>query len=656
MKLCRFSKRAPRSKSLNRKLVASAIYPVILFAIICYSIMILSMRNLTDTLLLDNLQPLARESAYAIETNLHLLADRMMSISNDSRLQNADTSVLEEARTIYELHTIGLYDLNGNLISGDSNSPDVIESDFFSLLKKTDNLTTGDSTVFQDQLGITMGMPVKQGQDTRFYVVGVYKYDMLSEVLNGIHVGRSGQAHILGPEGKVVACGDQNAVLQETTLADLRGSGYQQIEAQLISGATGAVEASANGETMFLSFSPIRGTQWSLVIELPKSDYNPLINKAILQITLVALVLLALTICWAIHTARAISNPIRTMSKRMIGLSDGDLHNEVTQTHTGDELELLSTTLNRTVINLNQYIAEIDRVLAHIASGDLDIAPHGEYKGDFGAIRISLANIIDYMNETMRNFRVSAVQLNDMAVQLKEHSAQLYHASAAQSQSAVELVSEVSDVRVHLDHVTDTAGETHKKASDILQRTETAGVKMDALSQAMDSINTNAQNISQITSVIDDIAAQTNILAINAAIEAARSGTAGKGFAVVAGEVKELAAKSAEAAQSAAAVVANTQLLVKDGVSLTADTAESVRSIVSASAEISGFAQKLFQAVQQQESALTTMEEKIATISEIASNNQQSAQQSEQSSLMLSQEADHLQKQVEKFQLKEVQE
>ena len=100
-----------------------------------------------------------------------------------------------------------------------------------------------------------MGMPVKQGEKTQFYVVGVYKYDMLQEVLNGIHVGRSGRAHILGPQGELVAYEDKEAILQGTKLSQIRGNSYQKIQFQLISGATGVVEAFANGENMF--FCPL---------------------------------------------------------------------------------------------------------------------------------------------------------------------------------------------------------------------------------------------------------------------------------------------------------------------------------------------------------------------------------------------------------------
>ena len=135
--------------------------------------------------------------------------------------------------------------------------------------------------------------------------------------------------------------------------------------------------------------------------------------------------------------------------------------------------------------------------------------------------------------------------------------------------------------------------------------------------------------------------------------EAARSGEAGKGFAVVANEVKQLAAKSAEAAQRATKMVDNTKAIIQNGVVLTADTADSLRAISDVSAQISTISDQLAAAVQGQELALSAMEERIATISSIADRNLQNAGETEQSSGSLAKEAEALQSHVQKFILKE---
>lgn len=176
---------------------------------------------------------------------------------------------------------------------------------------------------------------------------------------------------------------------------------------------------------------------------------------------------------------------------------------------------------------------------------------------------------------------------------------------------------------------------------------------MSSLSNAMDDISDNARQITKIAKDIEDIAFQTNILSLNASVEAARSGEAGKGFAVVANEVKQLAAKSAEAAQRATKMVDNTKAIIQNGVVLTADTADSLRAISDVSAQISTISDQLAAAVQGQELALSAMEERIATISSIADRNLQNAGETEQSSGSLAKEAEALQSHVQKFILKE---
>jgi methyl-accepting chemotaxis protein len=117
--------------------------------------------------------------------------------------------------------------------------------------------------------------------------------------------------------------------------------------------------------------------------------------------------------------------------------------------------------------------------------------------------------------------------------------------------------------------------------------------------------------------------------------------------------VKQLAAKSAEAAQSATEMVDNTKAIIQTGVVLTADTAGSLRAISEVSAQISTISDQLAAAVQGQEAALGEMEARIATISDIADRNLQNAGETEQSSGLLAREAEALQSHVRKFVLKE---
>ena len=164
-------------RSLNGRILKNTTLNILILVVVCCVIMALSMRSLANNILLDSLQPMARQSAKTVEANIHMLADRMMTIANDSRMNtvvDAETSrpdsaatrenrraVLEEAAEIYELYTIALYDLDGRLTQGLDGAPESLSSDFWALLKETDNLTTDSSTIYQGKLGVTMGMPVK---------------------------------------------------------------------------------------------------------------------------------------------------------------------------------------------------------------------------------------------------------------------------------------------------------------------------------------------------------------------------------------------------------------------------------------------------------------------------------------------------------------
>ncbi len=543
-----------------------------------------------------------------------------------------------------------MYSLDGRLIQGAGDAPENLENDFFTLLKETDNLTINPSTIFLGKLGITMGMPVKDNGETVLYMMGVYKYDLLNDVISSINLGKSGRAYMVNQEGIICGHPDQALALSQSSMAQLSGGNGNAVE-RVTTDETGAAEFSIEGEKMLVAFSPIRGTQWSLVIQIPKTDYNHLINGAMLLSVLATLAGLVVSMLLILRFARSISRPVKRVTNRMVALSSGDLHTDVLPVSTGDELEVMTQT--DTLGSINRYISDIQQVLSHVASGDLRTGPQVDYEGDFVLIRGSLHTITQSMNETLLGFRAAADRLTAMAEQLNGQSVQLHQASQEQNQSTEQLVQEVTHVKEQLADVTESSELTRAQTEEITRRVQSANEEMAALSSAMDNISANAQQITKIAKDIEDIAFQTNILSLNASIEAARAGAAGKGFAVVANEVKQLAAQSAQAAQSATEMVNNTKSIIQNGVVLTANTAGSLHAISDVSAQISTISDQLAAAVQGQELALTVMEERISTISAIADRNLQNAGETEQSSGSLAKEAEALQAQVKKFILKE---
>ncbi len=239
-----------------------------------------------------------------------------------------------------------------------------------------------------------------------------------------------------------------------------------------------------------------------------------------------------------------------------------------------------------------------------------------------------------------------------MSEELNNQSSQLHQASLEQNQSTEALVCEISHVKEQLSSVTESTSQTRSKTTEIAGCIQDASSHMLSLSGAMDNINSNTEEITKIAKVIEDIAFQTSILALNASIEASRAGTAGRGFAVVAAQVKDLAAKSAEAAQNATEMVAHTSSIIQTGVKLTADTANSLHVISTVSDQISTISDRLVTAVEGQKNALSIIDERIEAISGIADQNLQNASEIEQSSALLAKEAELLQSHVKKFTLK----
>lgn len=639
-------------RSIRFKIVTLTTVIVIGVMLVCAAILKHSMQSLTENILLDILQPMAEESANAVEADIHLMADRMMSLAGDERLVSGQArAVLGEARDNYELYGIAVYDLNGKQIArnGDIYS-NLTETDWFSLLQETDNLTIADPLVTESYVGIPMAMPVKTDGTTTAYLVGIYKYDMLSDVLGGIHIGQTGMALIINEEGKVVGHPMTEVVMQELNIYELdTADSAHAIFDRMVSRETGSAEGIVNGQESFVAFCPVRGTRWSFAVEVPKDDYMQSTNIAIYN-TMVgtfAALIVALIAIWTVTTV--ISGQLKKAIARMNKLAEGDLKSPIDVRHSGDEVEMLSTSLKTTVESVNSYLTEIGCVLDNISNGNLDVSADGEYRGDFVVIKESLTQIITSLNQMMKQISLTADSLMQTAENMSGQSEELHQSVANQTDAMLELNAEVENIRDNLGDVMASTRETSECAAEIAGQIADGSQKMRELQEAMEAINQSAEDITRISRLIEEISRQTNILALNAAVEAARAGDAGKGFAVVAQEVRVLAAQSSEAAQSTVEMSEKASALIRHGVELTAETSQSLEVISQGSDAVTEIASRLTEVVNIQETSLREITGRIQDISAITEQNLNCAENTADASVELQTESERLKELLDKF-------
>ena len=233
-------------------------------------------------------------------------------------------------------------------------------------------------------------------------------------------------------------------------------------------------------------------------------------------------------------------------------------------------------------------VRETSGALGRIAANDLDYRIAGGFPGGYGAIK-------DAFNNAVGNLSGLIGGLYKVADGISGNSNQILQRSSAYSQEAdlqAESIQQLTDTVALMKEKTNENVENAKRAEHLSLTSkdyaDNGNAEMLDMVSAMEGIKDASDNISKIIKVIDDIAFQTNLLALNAAVEAARAGEHGKGFSVVAEEVRNLAAKSMDAAKQTGQLLADTVNRVDQGMSIAGRTSESLKHIVEAVTEVTG--------------------------------------------------------------------
>ncbi len=351
-------------------------------------------------------------------------------------------------------------------------------------------------------------------------------------------------------------------------------------------------------------------------------------------------------------TLDAVIEPVNEASAILKNMASGNLHVNMKGDYRGDHA-VIKNALNSTIDIINGYISEISQVLGEMAKGNLNVAITSEYKGDFIALKESINGISTSLNDVMREINIAAQQVASGTAQVSDGSQAISQGAAQQASSIEELTSIVTRIASQTKQNALNAGQANKMTEEVKDKAVQGNDQMKALQQAMAEINESSTNISKIIKVIDDIAFQTNILALNAAVEAARAGIHGKGFAVVAEEVRNLAARSGEAAKETTELIEGSIRKVEAGTTIADQTASSLSDIVIGVEKAAGLVGQIASASNEQASAISQVDRGIEELSQVVQTNSATAEEAAAASEELSSQAEMLKTMVAQFKLKD---
>jgi methyl-accepting chemotaxis protein len=309
--------------------------------------------------------------------------------------------------------------------------------------------------------------------------------------------------------------------------------------------------------------------------------------------------------------------------------------------------------VNHMLDGVQRPVEALQRHLGMMAAGDLRVVISESYQGDHAVLKDAYNRSLGSLNDILNSVKGGARQIGRSASEIAAASQQVSEGASAQAAAIEEISAQMAEMTSKTDENARNAAQANQLVASARTFASEGDKQMTSMIASMNEINEASQSISSIIKVIDEIAFQTNLLALNAAVEAARAGVHGKGFAVVAEEVRNLAARSAQAARETTELIKGSAKTVNQGMVIASQTAEALSSIVSGVTQVSELVARIASASREQAQGIGQVNLGLEQINEVTLANTAGAEQSATATRQLRQLVEELQGMLSRFQLLE---
>ena len=330
-----------------------------------------------------------------------------------------------------------------------------------------------------------------------------------------------------------------------------------------------------------------------------------------------------------------------------------------------------------TANHIARRLAMAGEVVEATARGDLTVRINAEGRDEIARLLDSVIRMQNQLSTVFRGFIENAEQISGQSNQLASTAEQLSSASAAQSEASSGMAAAMEELTVSIAHVTTTAeqsadharnsGQAAAQGRAVLEKVthsiEQIARHINQMADDMEKLEKQSTEISMIVQVIEELAGQTNLLALNAAIEAARAGEAGRGFAVVADEVRSLAQRTQQSTEEIEELIAGLQsstqqvssrldssrTLTDNSVELTRTAGQSLSNITRTVSAIQGMNQQIAAAAEQQSAVAEEINRSVLNVRDVSDQTAAASEETAASSIELARLGTHLQTLVGRF-------